>query len=237
VTRRTAVLGLATGATLLLAGWVSGAGPVGIFARRDFLGEETSAPGKELASDTIDAPRELGPRGADVRPANDFLVNLLDLALRALLAVVVLIVLVAIARAVREHLRSRGAAAEDQVTADVLPEILLEGAREGEELLARGTAGNAVVAAWVALEDAVRSAGVRQDDSRTAAELVTTVLRSYSVDRGSLDTLAALYREARFSRHPIGEDMRATARDALQRVQVDLRRAVAQGPRTQAGRR
>ena len=75
-------------------------------------------------------------------------------------------------------------------------------------MLARGTPGNAVIAAWVALEDAVRGAGVRDDDSRTAAELVTTVLRSYRVERAPLDILAALYREARFSRHPIGEVQR-----------------------------
>ena len=34
-----------------------------------------------------------------------------------------------------------------------------------------------------------RSAGVRDDDSRTAAELVTAVLRSHRVDRAPLDTL------------------------------------------------
>jgi hypothetical protein len=229
------VLGIATAATLLLAGWVSAAGPVGIFARRDFSGGQTSAPGKELASDEIEKARELGQRGADVPPANDFLVTLLDFAMRALLVLVVLVVLVAIARAVRDQLRSGGDAGESEVTADVLPEVLLEGAREGEQLLARGTAGNAVIAAWVALEDAVRSAGVRQDDSMTAAELVTTVLRSYSVDREPLDTLATLYREARFSRHTLEEDMRTEAREALQHVQVDLRRVVARGPRTVAG--
>ena len=33
-------------------------------------------------------------------------------------------------------------------------------------------------------------------------------------------SLAALYREARFSTHPIGEEMRDRAREALQQVQV-----------------
>jgi len=67
---------------------------------------------------------------------------------------------------------------------------------------------------------------VRDDHSRTAAELVTAVLRSHRVDRAPLDTLAALYREARFSRHPIGEDERTTARTSLVQVQGDLRRTM-----------
>jgi hypothetical protein len=116
----------------------------------------------------------------------------------------------------------------------ILPEAVLRGAEEGEELLSTGTPANAVVAAWVALETAVRSAGIREDDSLTSTELVTTVLRSYSVERAPLDTLAALYREARFSTHPVGEDMRLRAREALQQVQADLRRVHRSGSHTGA---
>ena len=66
---------------------------------------------------------------------------------------------------------------------------------------------------------------MRDDDSRTAAELVTSVMHALlSVGRAPLDTLAALYREARFSSHPVGEDSgRAPARHCVQ-VQADLRR-------------
>jgi hypothetical protein len=55
---------------------------------------------------------------------------------------------------------------------------------------------------------------------------VTVVLRSYAVDRGSLQVLAELYREARFSRHEVTEPMRERAREALQQVQADLGRAL-----------
>ena len=167
-----------------------------------------------------------GVKGADVRHADPWIVGLVELVMKLVLVVVVVIVLVAIGRALLDRWRAREVT-EDQVAAvDLVPEVLLEAALEGERQLSRGTPANAVIAAWVALEDACRAAGIRDDDSRTAAELVTTVLRSLRVDRAPLDTLAALYREARFSTHPIGEDQRTTAREALVQVQADLRRTV-----------
>ncbi len=236
VTRRG--VGLATGAagTLLLAAWVSAAGPVGVFARQDFSGTEAKAPGEDFGSEPTLSATNHGLRGADVRTSDPLLVSLVSFAMKLVLAVVVIVVLVAIGRALRDRWTTRAADAVDQDPVDVLPEVLLEGAREGEQLLARGTPANAVIAAWVTLEDAVRSAGVRDDDSRTSAELVTTVLRAYRVDRAPLDTLAKLYREARFSRHPVAEEQRATAREALVQVQADLRRTVAQLAAARAAR-
>jgi hypothetical protein len=214
-------------ATLLLAAWVSAAGPVGVFARQDFSGTEAKAPGEDYGPGPIPSATNQGLKRADVRVSDPFLANVVVVALKLVLVAVVVVVLVAVGRALRERWRGRGPDTDPQVTADPLPEVLLEGAREGEQLITRGTPGNAVIAAWVALEEAVRSAGVGDDDSRTSAELVTTVLRHHHVDRAPLDTLAALYREARFSRHPITEAQRTSARDALVQVQTDLRRTVA----------
>ena len=228
VTRRGLGLGLGAAGTLLLAAWVSAAGAVGVFARQDFSGQEAKAPGENYGPEATLSATNQGLKRADVRVSDPLLVSLVSFAMKLVLAVVVIVVLVAIGRALRDRWATREVDTGDADTVDVLPEALLAGAREGEQLLARGTPANAVIAAWVALEDAVRSAGVRDDDSRTSAELVTTVLRSYRVDRGPLDTLAALYREARFSRHPVAEEQRATAREALVQVQADLRRTVSQ---------
>jgi hypothetical protein len=164
-------------------------------------------------------------RTSDVTSHNDALVQAIDWVMKALVVLVVLGVLVAVTRVLVERWRSREQPAEGEDAAvDALPAALLRQARASEELLAEGTPGNAVIAAWVGLEDAVRAAGVRDDRSRTSEELVTTVLRSYAVDRACLDTLATLYREARFSRHDVTEPMRERARSALQQVQADLRR-------------
>ncbi|KRF24465.1 DUF4129 domain-containing protein [Phycicoccus sp. Soil803] len=225
--QRGVAVGVGAGATLLLAAWVSAAGPVGVFARKDFSGKESGTPGKDFGDVTAPPRSGNGLKGADVRHADPWTVTLVELALKLLLVVVVVIVLVAIGRALLDRWRAREVTADQEAAVDVVPEVLLEAALEGERQLSRGTPANAVIAAWVALEDACRAAGVRDDDSRTAAELLTAVLRSHRVDRAPLDTLAALYREARFSTHPIGEDQRTTAREALVQVQSDLRRTMA----------
>lgn len=225
--RRGVSVGLGAATTLLLAAWVSAAGPVGVFARQEFSGKESPTPGDDFGSVKTPPPKSDGLKTADVRHADPWVVSAVELFMKVVLAVVVVIVLAAIGRALLDRWRSRGHV-EDQVSpGDIVPDVLLDAAVEGERRLSRGTPSDAVIAAWVALEDAVRSAGVRDDDSRTAAELVTAVLRSHRVDREPLDTLAALYREARFSRHPIGEEQRTAAREALVRVQADLRQTLA----------
>jgi hypothetical protein len=234
MTRRDRLLLAGGGATLLLAAWVSASGPVAIFARRDLSGYEAKAPGEDYG--TTEAARGEAEKLSSGIPGQGqpLFVTIMTWAFKVALALVVLAVLVAAARALREWWQTREAPAEEVLPGSILPEAVLRGAEEGEELLSTGTPANAVVAAWVALETAVRSAGIREDDSLTSTELVTTVLRSYSVERAPLDTLAALYREARFSTHPVGEDMRLRAREALQQVQADLRRVHRSGSHTGA---
>lgn len=215
--------------TLLLAAWVSASGPVAIFARQDLTSSPAKARGIDYGVAGTD-PFE-GRRTSNVLPGQEqpFLVALVSWAAKVALALIVLALLVVAARAVRRWWSTRAVPPGEVAEGDVVPEVMLRAAREGEELLASGTPANAVVAAWVALESAARSLGVRDDATRTSAELVTAVLRSYAVDRAPLDTLAALYREARFSTHTVGEEMRDRARLALQQVQVELRQATPKG--------
>lgn len=223
-------LGLLAGAvvTLLLAAWVSATGPVAVFARRDLTSSGAPAPGIDYG---VDSGASEGQKlsSPDSGGSPPFIVDVVTWVAKVALALIVLAVLVAVVRELVRWWATREAPPEDVPDDMVVPEVLLRGARDGEQLLAIGTPANAVVAAWVALEAGVRAVGVRDDATRTSEELVTAVLRSYSVDRAPLDVLAALYREARFSTHPIGEEMRDRAREALQQVQVELRRATPKG--------
>lgn len=92
--------------------------------------------------------------------------------------------------------------------------------------LTQGDPRNAVVACWVALEDAVHRSGIEHDPALTASELTTTVLSRWEVDPGAIRDLSAAYREARFSRHPITEEQRRAAVGALEKIHHDLRRKV-----------
>lgn len=88
--------------------------------------------------------------------------------------------------------------------------------------LTEGDPRNAVVACWVALEEAVHRSGLREDRSRTAAELTTSVLSRWQVDPAAITALSEAYREARFSRHDVTEAQRTAAVDALEVIHGDL---------------
>jgi hypothetical protein len=222
VTRRATLLWAGTAATLLLGAWVSGSGPVGVFRPQKTSGRESSAPGQEFGpTDNAAGGGEKGHAGTTA--SHETLAAAITWAMRVIIALVVIAVVVVLARAVLDWLAARRLVVEDEVGVEVLPEELLEQARESEQLLSRGTPANAVVAAWVRLEDAVRGAGLRDDDSRTSTELLTSVIRGLGVRQAPLDQLAALYREARFSRHAVSEEARARAGEVLREIQVDLR--------------
>jgi len=94
------------------------------------------------------------------------------------------------------------------------------------EVLLQGEPRNAIVACWLRLEAAVASAGVERFASDTSSELTERVLAEASVDRAAIGELAALYREARFSSHPMGEAERSAAVAALDAVHAGLRAGV-----------
>ncbi len=100
--------------------------------------------------------------------------------------------------------------------------------------LAAGTPAEGIIAAWVRLETTLHDVGLPLAPSRTSTEVSLDVLRQFTVDEGALGDLAALYREARFSRHPLGEDDRARAEAAHRTIDADLRRSA---PTATGGRR
>ncbi|MGB3827329.1 MAG: DUF4129 domain-containing protein [Ornithinimicrobium sp.] len=85
-----------------------------------------------------------------------------------------------------------------------------------------GEPRNAVVACWVALEDGLSAAGLTASPSETSLDLTLRVLHQWQVPAEALNDLALLYREARFSRHPITEAQRDQAVDALRVIHTSL---------------
>jgi hypothetical protein len=85
-----------------------------------------------------------------------------------------------------------------------------------------GTATDAVIACWVALEEAAASAGVARERSETPAEFTVRVLSIGDISEPELVRLGALYREARYSTHGSTEAARTEARAALLRLRDEL---------------
>ena len=88
--------------------------------------------------------------------------------------------------------------------------------------LLQGSPRNAITACWLRLEDVVAATGLRRGVADTSTEFVRTVLAASTADADAINELAALFREARFSTHPMGELERLAALAALQRVHHSL---------------
>jgi hypothetical protein len=111
---------------------------------------------------------------------------------------------------------------------DVLPDVAVrEALREDVDAqlaaIAEGSVRNGIVACWVRLENIVAAAGYPRSRAETSSEYVVRILRGLDLDPRAAAALAALYREARFSEHHLGEDVRTAARQALQVLHDDLR--------------
>lgn len=186
------------------------------------------------------APREAGETRSDPAPIPDEpptpetidrqpieLPGWLEGALNAL--VIALAVAVAVAASVaawrrrpRLEWRRRAAGEPDfDVLPDVVSAVVDEAAAQRAELRT-GSPRNAIVRCWLRLERDVAAAGLSPVPADTSAEFTERVLASFSVDPATIGELAALYREARFSRHPLDESARRAALDALDRLHRSL---------------
>jgi hypothetical protein len=146
------------------------------------------------------------------------------LLLAAVLALLGYLALVA-ARSVR--LRRSGGTRPD-IAFDVLSEPvrvaeeMTADAAAQDALLRDGEPRNAIVSAWHRFEVQGERAGVPRRASETSSEYAIRVLDLVEADGGAVNRLAELYREARFSDHPITEDHRCQALDALATIRGSL---------------
>jgi hypothetical protein len=145
-----------------------------------------------------------------------------------LLLVVGLVILVRLILAMlRWRVRKRGPtrAAEP---AELAPEDLVEhiGAAVDEaldELSGDRPVSDAIILCWQRLEGAAEDAGIVPVASDTPEEAIDRVFAAARVRLEPLRSLAALYREARFSRHALGQAQIEAARAALTAILDDLR--------------
>jgi Domain of unknown function (DUF4129) len=118
----------------------------------------------------------------------------------------------------REAKSAEPAEVDDEVAPPPLADAVAEGLRE----LDQGGPGEGVVACWVQLERAAADAGTHRAAPDTSSELVGRLIDRHPVSSGPLLRLAGLYREARYSRHPLPESARTEARMALEQLRAEL---------------
>lgn len=109
---------------------------------------------------------------------------------------------------------------------DALADLVSADAPRRRESLSYGSPAQGIIAAWTRLEATLRAVGVPLPASRTASEVSVEVLARFAVAPDALRTLADLYREARWSRHPLTEEDRSRAATAYRDLDSDLRAIV-----------
>lgn len=149
-------------------------------------------------------------------------VTFVVLVLGTLVVVVLLLVLVRwLTQLLRAHLaplatdESPPSVASDDVDDRWVPAMQHGVRRATQELDDEQPPGDAVIAAWVALEHAAASGGLVRDRAETATEFTVDVLDATSADPAATRTLLDLYLAARYSRHPLTADDVSRARTSL----------------------
>ncbi len=117
-------------------------------------------------------------------------------------------------RALPPRSRTQPAPTLDEVLADTVDDLRLE-----------PDPRRAVVAAYARLERALTAAGHPRLESDAPGEYLGRVLREAEVSPRAVSRLTALFAQAKFSQHDVGEEMRNEAIEALEEVREDLRTA------------
>lgn len=190
----------------------------------------------------LDRPTPEGPATPTVEPAPETRASEPELSAPWLRPVLTTATLLAIALLVL-HLVRRLRPAEERPAPDVSPEHAGAGAagtqdrhpavhalRDGvaaaaEHLRSPARPVDAVIAAWVRLEEAAASSGLPRHPAATPTEFTLAVLDRTHADRGASRVLLDLYLRARFGEEHLGADDVAAARRA-----VDLLAAGLVGP-------
>ncbi|MBO1329649.1 DUF4129 domain-containing protein [Streptomyces sp. VRA16 Mangrove soil] len=117
------------------------------------------------------------------------------------------------------QLPARPAAEEDTER-----ELLLSAVRDGRRALADGAdARAAVIACYAAMEDALAASGLSHRASDSPADLLARASGAGLLTGPAAPRLTALFREARYSSHPMDDSRRLAAADALEEIAELLR--------------
>ena len=230
VTSVAAVVG-GVGLLLVVALWASSIGPDRVLHGP---GLKRVTPTAAESSESVSASPSAGqqqPGRAPSQSASDH-PFLRDLAYLVELVILLLVlwVLWRLVRRAFEAWRNRVRAPEraEHVEFDVLEQ--LDEARDQVDadtedalrLLEEGEPRNGIVAAWDRLERTAAELHLQRRPWETSSEFVIRMLDVVSAEDHAVVELERLYREARYSTHPLGEEHRSAAEQALRRIQASL---------------
>jgi hypothetical protein len=156
----------------------------------------------------------------------------IGLLLTAILLLALIAIVVALWPQLRIRLRSRGRRRARRPVEPAPDDLIRQVSGTLRTTMSQVTGGqirDAVILCWHRLEQTAEMAGLRRSPADTSSDLVGRLLASMPVSEAPLNRLAALYREARFSSHPIPAEAVAQARADLGQLRSELEAAVGLG--------
>jgi hypothetical protein len=218
-------------AVVLLVTWAASIGPGGVLtgdgpATHRISPTQTTTSAQPSGSPTRGADRRRGSSSEGDHPVVRALLTVLPVGMALLL----LAGLVRLSRAAwdRWTLRRRPPPPPPVIEFDVLetPRRVAEEIRRDaiaqRALLLEGSPRNAIVACWQRFEEQAARAGVVRSPWETSGEFTLRVLDLVAGSSAHVERLSELYREARFSRHPVDEVARQAAVTALDAIHAEL---------------
>ncbi|KRF11561.1 hypothetical protein ASG90_17735 [Nocardioides sp. Soil797] len=204
-------------AALLLVTWSASIGPSDVLKgpgtadRTPDTGETPSFQQNQPSPEaTPPVRRDTGTDSEDTGP--DWVLSISTAAAIVILGLVGWFLLTSL-RQSAERRRAR-ARADEQIDFTALPTvgtITDHASEQRHELATGGTPRNAIVACWDRLEHDIANSGIPRRRWETSTEFVLRFLGELDPDPAAARRLAALYREARHSAHPMTEQDRQRA--------------------------
>jgi hypothetical protein len=214
------MLGVAAAGFVVLA---SAGGPVRPVSESTLRSTPRPAP-TDVPTESVNVPTPAPPppeRQTKQRPMPEWLQALWQALVWLAIAAAAVFLGLLIYRIVRK-VQLPEAETEDTDWERMKKDRLAEAVDTGLARIDSGTATDAVIACWVALEEASASAGLARDPAETPAEFTVRVLGVGGISEPELIRLGELYREARYSTHGSTEQARTEARAALLRLRDEL---------------
>ncbi|MFF2656548.1 DUF4129 domain-containing protein [Kitasatospora sp. NPDC058032] len=206
-------------ATGLLLGAAAALVPLLLLALHNRL-RKPSGPQEPMVLPTRPAPTEPPEDSPPVEGGG----NLLTLLLYALGALLVIALVVALTRVVLVRYRARQRARSLPAVGRVAPgeDALAAAVATGRRSLHGADARAAVIACYAAMEGSLAESGLERRIGDNPAELLERAVADDRVDRAPAYALTELFREARYSSHPMDDGHVRRARAALDTIAARL---------------
>jgi hypothetical protein len=228
----TAVAAVVGGVLLVavLVTWAASIGPSGVLTGEGPEAQRLTPSETTSETPTGDSPEEVQDRLAKRFAGDHPILRAIAFVLELVALLAVLYVLYRAARWAWQmyDARRRPAPPPEEVEFDVLEgprrlaEEITRDAPEQRRVLMEGSPRNAIVECWHRFEQQAAGAGLERHAWETSSEFTLRMLDLVVADSHAVAELAVLYREARFSSHPLDETTRARAVADLDAIHAEL---------------